>query len=380
MPRIAAAWARIHLVAGQSPANFWQVDDGTPRAQLAVGTQRGCDWTVGAAGVAPVHFKLRWDGQQLWIADTRRAGGVTLDGAPVDDWKPVSGGARIEFGAAAMVVESSTPAAPAAASGAPVARPAFADVTDEDDTTWEPLSVHVAPTVRASASLLERLKQAIALSTSPPAAPPASIQPRASILGAEDRASSRGPGAMSAGLARTPAPEPISQTPAAPRSTPTGQPARPAPAVPGPATAVVSPLRTWLLIGATFAALVGVMFMGDERRDRAPARASARPQEPVAPPAPGQPAAPPPAPAAAGAAVSPPAERASSPAPVSPREAAELLLAGRDVEALAAYRGLAAAYPESRAYAAIVKVLKRRLASRCDDGQPGTGAPCAGPP
>jgi hypothetical protein len=45
--------------------------------------------------------------------------------------------------------------------------------------------------------------------------------------------------------------------------------------------------------------------------------------------------------------------------------AAELLIAGRLREALAAYDGLAARNPEQPAYAAVVEILRRQIDERC---------------
>ena len=59
----------------------------------------------------------------------------------------------------------------------------------------------------------------------------------------------------------------------------------------------------------------------------------------------------------------------------SPSQGADLLLAGRQREALAVYDELARRYPEQPGYAAIVKILKRRLVERCKDKQPGE-SPC----
>jgi hypothetical protein len=52
------------------------------------------------------------------------------------------------------------------------------------------------------------------------------------------------------------------------------------------------------------------------------------------------------------------------------------LLAGRDREALAYYEELARAQPDRPANAAIVKILKRRLAARCSN-QRRAGGRCA---
>ncbi len=53
----------------------------------------------------------------------------------------------------------------------------------------------------------------------------------------------------------------------------------------------------------------------------------------------------------------------------------DLLFAGRQREALAVYDELARNHPDQPGYAAIVKILKRRLVERCKDKQPGE-SPC----
>ncbi|HWM86568.1 MAG TPA: FHA domain-containing protein, partial [Kofleriaceae bacterium] len=88
------AWASVRLIDGESDANYWRVDSAVPRAQLAVGTEEVCEWVVAAARVAPIHFELCWDGRRLWIGDTHRVGGVTVDGAPLHGWLPLTGRTR----------------------------------------------------------------------------------------------------------------------------------------------------------------------------------------------------------------------------------------------------------------------------------------------
>ena len=110
-PTVApSAWASVRLIQGASKANQWQIDSSTTRAQLTVGSDKACDWTVAADRVAAIHFELFWDGRRLWIADTHEAGGVTVDGGRLASWQPITGRARIEFGGAVMVAECSVPA------------------------------------------------------------------------------------------------------------------------------------------------------------------------------------------------------------------------------------------------------------------------------
>ena len=110
-PTVApSAWASVRLIQGASKANQWQIDSSTTRAQLTVGADKACDWSVAAERVAPIQFELFWDGRRLWIADTHEAGGATVDGARLSSWQPINGRVRIEFGAAVMLAECSVPA------------------------------------------------------------------------------------------------------------------------------------------------------------------------------------------------------------------------------------------------------------------------------
>ena len=66
-------------------------------------------------------------------------------------------------------------------------------------------------------------------------------------------------------------------------------------------------------------------------------------------------------------------------ATVTTAQGTNLLMAGREREALGVYQELARLHPDKPVNAAIVKILKRRLAERCKDTQPGE-APCPSPP
>lgn len=332
--RAPAAWASVRLIEGQSSANFWHVDGATSKAQLAVGTAETCAWQVNAAGVAHVHFELWWDGRRLWIADTRGAGGVTVDGAPLGDWQQVPGRARIEFGRAVMLAESSMPAV----------------TVSEDGDRSEPLA-HEADTLIVEAPQRVHRHPEVG----PGLGAPTIILPavRRPVLDREG---------FGFAHAATPAP---------------GPPA----AIPRRAGLSVPP-RTWLLIGATCAALTFVLLTesGEDEPDEAATAADLPRPEPAAPSA---------------VDLAPPVEEADQPgrlAPVEPvaieparaasgseRQAAELLAAGRQREALAIYDELARSRPDDRVFSAIVVILKRRLAARCSAAGPG-GPPCADSP
>ncbi len=109
----AEAWARLRLVEGRSSAELWELVHALGQSMLTVGAGPGCSWIVQESGVAPVHFSLHWDGSALRIADTHGVGNLRVDGAPVTaEWRLISGRARIDFGQAAIVVETSTGRAP----------------------------------------------------------------------------------------------------------------------------------------------------------------------------------------------------------------------------------------------------------------------------
>lgn len=102
------AWARLRLVQGRSSAELWELVSARGHTMLTVGSGTGCSWSIQEHGVAPIHFSLHWDGANLRIADTHGAGNLNVDGVPVtNDWRMLSGRARIDFGSAAIVVETS---------------------------------------------------------------------------------------------------------------------------------------------------------------------------------------------------------------------------------------------------------------------------------
>jgi hypothetical protein len=63
--------------------------------------------------------------------------------------------------------------------------------------------------------------------------------------------------------------------------------------------------------------------------------------------------------------------------PTPDRRAADLVIAGRYGDAISAYRALQAAHPERREYAAMVRILERRM-QRCQGGVSADGRPCTG--
>ncbi len=104
------SWARLRLAQGESKASTLELSNTQGSITLTVGQSPGCDWVVRELGVAPVHFSLHWDGAVLRIADVYGAGGVRADGVLVGaQWRALSGRVRVEFGKAAIVVETPSP-------------------------------------------------------------------------------------------------------------------------------------------------------------------------------------------------------------------------------------------------------------------------------
>ncbi len=99
-------WARVQLVQGQSGAGMWDLSSQLPEARVTVGAGPSAGWNVQATGVEQEHFELYWDGRALWVSPAH-TGQLTIDGERVQAWRQISGRARLEFGSAAFIVESS---------------------------------------------------------------------------------------------------------------------------------------------------------------------------------------------------------------------------------------------------------------------------------
>ena len=105
----AESWARLRLVQGESTAQKWELVSSLGHTTLTVGSNVDCTWVVREEGVRPIHFSLHWDGNLLRVADVYSAGDVRVDGTLLtSQWRPLLGRVRIEFGRAAMVVETSS--------------------------------------------------------------------------------------------------------------------------------------------------------------------------------------------------------------------------------------------------------------------------------
>lgn len=131
-------WARIQLAQGQSTAGMWDLSSQVPEARVTVGSAPPAGWIIDAPGVMPVHFEFYWDGTSLWVSPPQ-AGDLTVDGERVTAWRQLAGRCRIEFGRAALMVESSQSiampgGAPAARPSAPPPAPPIDDF-DADDAT-----------------------------------------------------------------------------------------------------------------------------------------------------------------------------------------------------------------------------------------------------
>ena len=503
-PTVApSAWASVRLIQGASKANQWQIDSKTTRAQLTVGADKACDWPVAADRVAAIHFELFWDGRRLWIADTREAGGVTVDGGRLTTWQPITGRARIEFGGAVMLAECSVPAVsipgesidmdPTQRPGQPGTARGVPTGPDDDERTTlhvrdpspmpaagkphahgdDRVPLHAAPTT------ISEMPDGLQPYGGPPPMPPGSGMSPPAILQSKKPVVPvptiiAEPGRMPPGL-QMPVPGPIGVSPPMPRpgmGMATPDPAmRPGPGMMGPPMppphGMVQPLptptgrpawmdrlglpktsvppRTWGLIIVTVAALMFVMFMGGDdppKRKAARKPAAVAATEGASQPGATQPGTTQPGTTAAGTETRPagtetkpagtetkpagtetkpagteskPAGTESKPAGTetkpsgsetkptgsetkptgsetkptaseakpetdaaglaTPAQGADLLLAGRQREALAVYDELARRHPDQPGYAAIVKILKRRLVERCKDKQPGE-SPC----
>jgi hypothetical protein len=95
-------------VRGQSNGAVWQIDSQYPQARLAIGSDPSAGWPINAFGVQPTHFEIYWDGRSLFIADSMRVGGVTLNGTPVgQEWIQIRGRGEVVFGQASMTIETS---------------------------------------------------------------------------------------------------------------------------------------------------------------------------------------------------------------------------------------------------------------------------------
>lgn len=99
-------WARIQLVQGSSDGGLFDLSSSVPEARVTVGSSAQAKWVVNGPTVEPLHFEFYWDGKALWISPPT-AGDLTVDGERLNGWRQLVGRARIEFGGAAMLAETS---------------------------------------------------------------------------------------------------------------------------------------------------------------------------------------------------------------------------------------------------------------------------------
>lgn len=74
---------------------------------MPVGSAPSSRWVVVGPTVAPSHFEFFWDGKGLWVSPPTGPD-LTVDGERVQGWRQLVGRSRIEFGGAAMLVETSS--------------------------------------------------------------------------------------------------------------------------------------------------------------------------------------------------------------------------------------------------------------------------------
>jgi pSer/pThr/pTyr-binding forkhead associated (FHA) protein len=96
----------MDLIAGESDAMQWLLDEDVLMARLDIGSGPRCAWRITASGVAETHFELFWNGQQVYAGDERGSGAVTVNGTPLSGWEPLEDGSLIEFGDARIVVRA----------------------------------------------------------------------------------------------------------------------------------------------------------------------------------------------------------------------------------------------------------------------------------
>ena len=98
-------WSRVQVAQGETAATIWDLAEGVPPTQLIVGCGQTAGWHVGAAAVAAEHFALYWDGLALFVHPV--TADIFVDGEKILGWRQLVGKCRVEFGHAAMTVESS---------------------------------------------------------------------------------------------------------------------------------------------------------------------------------------------------------------------------------------------------------------------------------
>ncbi len=199
--------ARLGIVQGQSQRDRWELSSTAGPAMIVVGSSASCSWVVEGVGVAPLHFSLYWDGQTLRISRSPGAPELHVDGELVwHSWRVLGGPARIQFGEAAIIVETSTgagatttpsgpgPESPVTVSvGGSISSPpperndTGRDATRPDSTRptpapGRPSSDRPAPRSFVSASRAAAEDHAYPTKSTPPAAAPPEMRPIAAPI------------------------------------------------------------------------------------------------------------------------------------------------------------------------------------------------------
>jgi hypothetical protein len=361
--------ARAELLEGRSEKPTWLFEDDPERRGIAVGSGLNCAWRIVAAGVAPLHLLLLWDGSRLWVSNV---GGsrVSVDGELLEGWRELPGNARIQLGRATLRIDCKSDLVTGTITQ--LFRP-----QDLPMPTPAPKIVLKPPTPLPRSELVVRERAAPpSRETARPASPPPPA-PALPILPTREAVPPR------PAMARPAMASPVMPRPAAPPPPSTAS-RGPRPSVSERAKAVtrrLGQLRGKQLLTAAcvvFCLFAVLRFVRGGARPARPestgpsasALASARSSRPAPAPRRAEPT------PQATAVEEPPPEarealRAADPPPdakLTPKSAADLLVAGRLEEAEAQYRALAARHPDDPAFGLFAELTARRL--KCPGKRP----------
>jgi hypothetical protein len=97
--------ARVVLSTGRSGRATWSFAPGRTIEGVVLGAAPDCDWSLAAAGVAPRHARLAYDGARLWVSALDAGAPVHVDGTPLgEDWTALDVGSVLALGAASLRV------------------------------------------------------------------------------------------------------------------------------------------------------------------------------------------------------------------------------------------------------------------------------------
>jgi hypothetical protein len=94
----------VTLRSGRSERGSWEFEAGTPTPRICVGSSSLCEWRIHARGVRAKHVYLRWDGQVLSIQDQVGPRAVLVDGHPVGHRCDLMPRAELRLGEAVLMV------------------------------------------------------------------------------------------------------------------------------------------------------------------------------------------------------------------------------------------------------------------------------------